>query len=228
MPALPDVPSVVRINLDFALSETLRGGVRQFWSFSGGPPSIANLEQLATDVSTTYDSEFAPLTPANYALKEVVCTDLTSDTSAQGLWSGTVQGTRSGANLPEDVAVLQSFTIARRYRGGKPRTYWPFGTITDLSADGTVWDTELITAVTDAWNTFKADLLALTGIGITITDHVNVSYYSGFASVQNPVTKRWRNIPTPRTGDAVVDGITGFVVDSFPGSQRRRRFSTAF
>lgn len=227
MPALPPAPNVIKIEFEYSPGGTLRAGNRIYMAYTGGPPTAANLNTLSSDVSTLFGTDLASLLNEAYGLSEVQCTDLTSDSAAQGLWTGNVPGTRSngGVNIPISTCVLQNFVIARRYRGGKPKTYWPFGVDSDLTSSA-AWSTDLQTAVAAGWTSFLAALIAETGIGCTLTDHVNVSYYSGFASVENPVTHRWRNIPTPRVGDAVVDIITGNAVRLEIGSQRRRRTST--
>lgn len=228
MPALPAAPSVIRIQFEYVTVGSLRAGNRIYFRYSGGPPSPANLNTLSTDVSTAFGTDLASLMVVGYALTDVVCTDLTSDTSAEGSWSGSVEGTRSGSGGDASVndAVNHAFQIARRYRGGKPKTFWPFGVASDYVNPAT-WDNAFVAAVAAGWTSFEAALLALTGIGCTLTAHVNVSYYSGFAVSTNPVTGRARNIPTPRVGDAVVDTITGNVVKAEIGSQRRRRASTS-
>lgn len=228
MPALPDAPNVIRISLEYNTGGALRAGNRFFMQYSGGPPSAAQLNSMATDVSGLFGDDLAALMNSDYSLVGVTCTDLTSDTSAEGSWTGSVPGTRSGSATAASVndAATQNFTIARRYRGGKPKTFWPFGVEGDYQTVAT-WTASFVSAVEAAWATFLAGLLAITGAGCTLTTHVNVSYYSGFASVENPVTKRWRNIPTPRSGDAVVDTITGNSVSATIGSQRRRRTSTS-
>lgn len=229
VPALPDAPNVIRIRFEYTTEADLKAGNRIFYLYSGGPPSVAQLNTLATDVSTGFGTDLAPEMSQNYALTGVECTDLTSPTSAQGTWTGSVPGTRSSASVDNTLndAVIHNFVIARRYRGGKPKTFWPFGVSGDRQDDAH-WHSSFATEVENAWASFKTYLQALTGIGCTLTDHVNVSYYSGFASVQNPVTKRWENIPTPRTGTAVIDGITGNSVNLMIGSQRRRRSATSY
>jgi hypothetical protein len=112
-------------------------------------------------------------------------------------------------------------TVLRRYRGGKPRSYWPFGTYSDL-ANPSQWSTTYITAVTTAMDAFLAHMLAITESGTSLTSQVNVSLYSGFTSVENPVTHRWRNIPTYRTGTIPVDDIVSYSINAKPGTQRRR------
>jgi hypothetical protein len=227
MPALPDAPNVIRIALDFTLQTSHGGGSRFYVQYTGGPPTDANLNTLATDVSTAWSTDMASLHVAGIVLTDITCTDLTSPTSAEGTWTGSVPGTLSGDNMPIDIAANLHSVIARRYRGGRPKIFLPLGSQASLNTGDDTWTSGFITDVNTGWVAFKTALFALTGIGCTLTEHVNVSYYEGFASVQNPVTKRWRNIPTPRTGDAVIDTITSTVCQPLVSQQRRRRLEPA-
>lgn len=230
MPALPPAPSVIDIALDFALTATLKGSSRFYMLYTGGPPNGAQLNTLATDVSTTWSSDLNSLMTNEFELTQIVCTDLSSPSAARGEWTGSIAGGNSShAAVTLDTATLLNFQIARRYRGGKPKMFLPIGTIGDISGDPpNTWGSTFIEAVDTGWGSFQTALKALTGIGMTLTNQVNVSYYSGFASVQNPVTKRWRNIPTPRTGSAQIDAITNFTCNPTMSQQRRRRFSTTY
>lgn len=227
MPALPAAPSVIKVALHFQLDAGHTGSSRFYMKYSGGPPSDADLDTLASGVSTVFGSDLASWMSENYHLVEVFCTDLTSGTAAEGSWTGSVAGGRSGTVLPIDACVCLNHKIARRYRGGKPKIFLPFGLQSDLNSDGDTWTSGLISGLGTAWHTFVTDVEAIGSIGCTLTDIVNVSYYSGFASVENPVTHRWRNIPTPRSGDATIDGITSTFVYPYISQQRRRRFTPA-
>lgn len=230
MPALPPAPSVIRIALDFSLTATLKGGSRFFMLYSGGPPSVANLNTLCTDVETAWSSNLNSLMTNEFELTQITARDLTSDTAAAGEWTGSLAGGNSShAAITVDAATLLNLQISRSYRGGKPKMFLPIGTIGDISGDPpTTWGNTFISDVDSGWAAFITALKALSGIGCTLTNQVNVSYYAGFASVQNPVTKRWRNIPTPRTGDATIDLITNFSCNPLISQQRRRRTATTY
>jgi len=223
VPALPAAPNVIRIELGFAIYTTHGATSRFYMQYTGGPPSDGNLNTLASDVSTAWASTMAAAQYVGVDLIEITCTDLSTPTSAIGTWSGSVAGTLSGTPLPVEICGNLHSVIARRYRGGRPKLFIPMGITASLAGDETSWSTAFISDVNGYWAAFKTALFALTGIGCTLTEHVNVSYYEGFASVQNPVTKRWRNIPTPRTGDAVIDTITATTLQTLISQQRRRR-----
>lgn len=193
---------------------------RFYVKYSGGAPSVADCNTLALAVSSAWDAHLVNLPPADVALVGVVVTDLTSPSAHQGTWAGSITGTRSGAPMSINDVVNLGFKIDRRYRGGKPKMYGPWGVVTDLDTRNT-WTSGFVSAVNSDWGDFMSYVLASVAGTTTLTDQVNVSYYEGFASVQNPVTMRWRNIPTPRPA-AVIDVITAHACSPTVSSQRRR------
>lgn len=222
MPALPDVPSVIRVDFKHTEDEDPGLGNRFFYKYSGGAPAPSDLNSFATQLSEWWGDYLAELAHSVVTLVSIVVTDLTSPTSARGEWAGSVSGTRSSTPLPVNDCALQNYTIARRYRGGKPRTYSPWGTVADLeSGSVTRWGSSFVTLCDSQWSTYESHVIGA-GMGpASPTEQVNVSYYSGFLSVQDPITLRWRNIPTPRSA-AVVDAITAHALNPIVGSQRRR------
>lgn len=225
MPPLPSAPSVLRVNYGFSQAAGLQSGFRSFYSYSGTAPSNATCTAIANAISTAFQSELIPLMVSEFAFLSVDVTDLTSDTGGAGLWTGDIGGSRSGGAVAVDAAVNLSFQIARRYRGGKPKAFLPFGSLTDAIDNNNAWSNAFLTTVDGAWSTFDNAVLAITESGTTLSQHVNVSYYQGFVSAQNPITKRWRNIPTLRD-TPVIDTIVAHAAKSVIGVQRRRRTST--
>lgn len=220
MPALPDAGNVVRLDFKHSEGVDLALGNRTFWKFSGSGPSISNMNDLAGFAEGFWSSYLKPLAPNEVNLIEIVATDLTSPMASRGQWNGSVAGTRGSGSLPINDVVLLNFEVLRRYRGGKPRIYAPWGTSADLATDAT-WNTTMIGDVNAGWTSFRGGFIGQGFGSCAITEQVNVSYYEGFDSVQNPVTKRWRNIPTPRTTPQI-DVIPAFSCNPFVGSQRRR------
>jgi hypothetical protein len=153
-------------------------------------------------------------------LTSVTVTDLSSSTGGVGQYFGSQAGDRGGPVMPAGVAVLVNYAIGRRYRGGKPRSYLVFFVADDMATTQT-WEAASVTSLHAALVTYFAAVIGLASGGVTITQHVNVSYYSGFLSSENPVTHRWRNISTPRAVP-LVDQISSFAVNGIPSSQRRR------
>ncbi len=220
MAELPAIPGVLRADLIFTDGTDTDVQSRLFFQYEPA-------EMLTQDAATTFADNMYALVAGQLALwhpdvtfTEARITDLYSDTAPIGISTGVADGSRSGGPLPAGVATCVSFSIARRYRGGRPRNYLPWGTSTDLATpnawtDGYISDVE--TAITHITSTFSGD----SADGTTIGPHVNVSYYQGFTVNGAPATVRPKVRSSPRA-TPVVGTITDNVVVPYPGSQRRR------
>lgn len=220
MPALPSVSEVLRIQLRHSNGTDTDVLDRLYWSYSGTAPSASGLNTMCSTLAGNWATTMAPLAATTVALTEIVITDLSTDTSPQGTWSGTHAGTRSGASNSAATSVLGNFAIARRYRGGKPRIYLPYLSDTDIT-NPQQWFAASITALNTAWTTFMGDIVSALPSGTTNEGQVNVSYYNGFTAVENPITHRYRNVPTLRE-TPVQDAIVSTSFSLRLASQRRR------
>jgi len=181
----------------------------------------ADATNLANSLKTAWTTNFAPLCHPQVSLTSVVVTDLSSPTGGQGTSTGAVVGTRAGTTLTSNDCFLVDFKINRRYRGGKPRQYWPFGIQTDI-LDPQHWTTTFVTAVTNAHNAMGAAAISLTWSGGQIANSINISWYQGFTVVTNPVTGRARNVPKLRT-TPLTDQVTASTFSQRIATQRRRQ-----
>lgn len=224
MPALPAVPSVLKCSI-----QHLFGGVpvyvHEYLRYSGSPPAQADASAIANSIKSAWSSNLAALCHPSVVYQTTVVTDLNSATGGQGQSNGTVAGTLSGFAMTSNDAFLVNRHIQRRYRGGKPRQYWPFGVIASVN-DPQHWTSTFITTVTAAYNAWITALSAITWGSTSISGPVNVSYYQGFTSVQNPSTGRWHNVPKLRA-TPVVDVITSSSMNSRIATQRRREHFSA-
>jgi hypothetical protein len=219
MPPLPNVPNVLRADFLWSLSDDTDISTRLFLRYSGGPPSSSDAAALAADIYNPLHI-VDTMWGTDTVLTGCRVTDLSSSTGGQGEHTQSTEGGRAGGELPAGVCLLANYLINRRYRGGKPRSYWPWMTSDDFFTRR-AWAAE---SVTEAASNLAATFTAIIGLNegtTTITQHVNVSYYSGFTVVTNPVTGRARNVPTLRNVP-VVDQINSFNVSTTPASQRRR------
>jgi hypothetical protein len=221
MPPLPPAPSVIRISFQFVIGLDQTAGSRLFFKYTGGAPDAADCVTLASNAKAAADTYFLPLMPASSAVNSATVTDLGSDTGAEGT-SGTQEvGTRSGSELPAGTATLINYEIARRYRGGKPRTYFPFGCAPDL-ANASTWTTAFVDAVLTNVEAFIGEQIGATGGSTVISEHVNLSYYGPPNQIiTNPVTGRARTVSTRRAAP-IIDNVTAITVPTKPSSQRRR------
>ena len=224
MPALPAVPNVLRLDHYFHIAEDLTAKTRKFWKYLGGPPTNAELATMATAVRTAFASDMASLLSSFWELSEIVVTDLSSSTAAQGSDSTAVPGTRSGSSNSASVCLLESLKIGRRYRGGHPRNYWPFGVNGDFATAQT-WLPAFITACDTGFTSFHSAIDSAIGAWGTSEGQVNVSYYSGFTT-HTGTTGRVRNVSTVRLAP-LVDAATGVIFQVGIASQRKRLLKLA-
>lgn len=226
MPPLVDIPNVLRVIYAQTVGADAEVIDRIYLKYSGTAPTNASCVTIAGLIHASYVTELVPMLNAANAIRAVEVTDLTTTSSGQGTSSSTVSGSRSGGELSAGAAALLNFSIGRRYRGGKPRAYFPFGSAPDLQTPQT-WTSGFISALGVAFQLHVDDLLAITTGGIVITGLVNVSYYSGFNTVGPDAEGRFRYPPKPRTAAITPDAITGFAVNPKVGSQRRRNLHSS-
>ena len=221
MPALPDVPNVLRLTAFWHIGEDLSVSNSLDFKYTGGPPSATDATALAQTASTNAATHLYPILQSNQTCDFWTCRDLASHAGAFGQSAAGSAGTGSGGILPAATCVLTNYKIGRRYRGGKPRTYWPFGTTNDLQDEST-WSSTAVGNFGTHIAAWFASMIGVTEGTTEITEHVNVSFYSGFTSVLNPITGRTKDVAKLRTGGPVVDTIVAQTISNKPGSQRRR------
>lgn len=222
MPALPSPGKVVRLKYIFAFSD---GGplchVRPYYSYSGTNPSIADCQTLANAVMTDANTNLAGLFGSWITLDGVEVTDLSSATGSVNTSShAPIAGTNSGSALPQEVAACFRYQVGRRYRGGHPKEFWPFGVQANMT-DELDWTSAFITAMDTDMTTHVGNIVGQVFGGSTITAKVNISYYEGF-TVFTGVTGRARNVSKART-TPIVDDVSILGLLGKISTQRRRR-----
>jgi hypothetical protein len=221
MPALPPVPNVIRVIFHWGLEADNAAQTRRYFSYTGGAPSTGDCNALAADIDTAGGASFPSILSNAYQLSSVVVQDLASTSGAEGISSGAHGGTRAGTPTPVNTGTLTNWLIPRRYRGGKPRSYFPFLVAGDL-VNNQAYTTASTTAVDTALGTFVAAVIGATSGSTVIAAHVNVSYYEGFTNVPYGSPTKYRRTPTLRPGGPLVDVIATHQTSSKPGTQRRR------
>lgn len=219
MPALPAVPSVLRIALIGLFGEDTNIVNRWFTHYTGTAPTSSQLNTLAAAVLTAWAANMASVIQAGYATESVSIEDLSSATSAVGSAVGSHAGTDTGVTTFAGGAFIIQHKISRRYRGGHPRTYLAGCSPGHLSDDQT-WAPSYAAAVITAWDSFMNAIASAVWSGATLDTNVNVSYYEGFHNFTYP-SGRIRPIPTLR-GTPLVDAYAINAANPRPGSQRRR------
>jgi hypothetical protein len=204
MPPLPDVAQVVKVEV-IQDSDGIPVVNLLHYRYTGGPPSIANLTTFATTVHAQWLAHIMTDLATTFLLEEVIATDLTSATSARGSFTLQSAGAAVDEQISANAACVIAHNIARRYRGGHPRSYLCGLVATDLFDSHTLNPANVAAFQVD-WDTFTANVIAAAIPGTASTTYVNVSYRTGNAP---------RVVP-------LVDAILSSTVRARVGSQRRR------
>jgi hypothetical protein len=220
MPALPSVAKTLLCVIRFTHTGGGGGVVRFFIAYSGTAPTSGQLNTFCTALNTDVVTWLIPSIHSEWTYVGSEATDLSSPTAAQGSATASQAGTYAGTALPADAAFVASYEINRRYRGGHPRSYFPFGVAAAMT-DAREWSAGSVTNFLAAVNGFYTAVIGNLWTGAGSLFHVSVSYYQSFTVYVNPITGRARNVPKPRTVP-IVDTITTVLGRAQIGSQRRR------
>lgn len=220
MPALPPVPGVLRVQLTWGTGNSKVNLTNLHFAYTAGPPTAANCATMAASVVSAAATNLTSLMASAASMGEATVTDLATTSGHQGTGGSPFSGSRSGADTAASTCLVMQYDIARRYRGGKPKSFLPLGTATDITT-ARQWVSSFTSAALTGWNNFITAVVAA-GAGCTITNQVNVSYFSGFTNVPYGSPTKYRRVPTLRSGGPVTDAIISTVASPIPGSQRRR------
>lgn len=200
------IPGIARVSV-----EGLFGGVKTanvFWVGDTGTSlgySQTEIDFIATSVRGFYATRFAPLLANGWSHTQTIAVDQTSEFGLAGIATTAVNGTDGTQVFTSATAQGITWKIARRYRGGHPRTYLPPpGNGAAMSA-GSTWSATRVSGL----------LAAATGF---LTD-VNGSSIAGRSFPLVCVHREKGRTPlVPR----LVDRVLAATVDSRPDTQRRR------
>lgn len=225
MTPLPPVANTMRVDMQWNIGNDTTALVRFYLGYSGGAPDATDCAAFCADVHSAFDSHLAALLYTGSQVDQIKVTDIASDTGAQAFINIADNGTRSGGALPAGTAAVSSYRIARRYRGGKPRSYWPFGVDSDL-ADRGDWTSGFVSATTTGVTAFFAALAGASSGSTTISGQINVSYFQGYLPPTVAPNNRAKNNVKPRVGGPITDAILGWTTNPRPASQRRRNLNS--
>lgn len=221
MPPLPPYAQCLAVRHMFDVGDDVSVATRLHYTYTGTAPSDATCATIAQDIYNSEVTNIVPVLGADNSITGVSVQDLTTSSSGFGEYIHQTTGTEAGTPLAAGTAVLLNIRIARRYRGGKPRTYWPLGTSSDLT-NPNEWANASINAFKAAIGQVIDDTIALSVAGTTMGTMVNLSYYEGFTAVLNPITGRTRDVPKVRSVAIAPDVFIGIAINPRPASQRRR------
>jgi hypothetical protein len=211
VPALPVVPGVIKFTVEGTSDGSGPWVNVLHWSYTGTLPTGPTLNSFCASLLAAWNTNFAPVMDSSRVLTTVTAIDLSSASGAAGSASDALPGTRTGGILPASAAVVVSKLIARRYRGGHPRSYLTAGVMEDLD-DASHWTTSLATAVDGAYLAVSTALAALAVGGTNLDLEACVSY---FDTTSVPAPPHRRVVP-------LVEPVTGINVRLHIGTQRKR------
>lgn len=219
MPPLPAAPHCASLDTHFTIGDDTHALSRIYLQFPNDP-GTPDLQSLANAAGATFGTAGLQNEMAGtVTVTSFVATSLVNPTLPQGINGVSLAGTEvRGGNLPAETCAVIAYSVARRYRGGHPRGYWPFGQAPDMQSPQ-LWSTTFRDALQTAFRTWINDICGTTYVaGAPI--HVNVSYYSGSTWHQKP-NGNWIRIAT-RRGAPLIEPVVSQNVRLRIGSQRRR------
>jgi len=180
--------------------------------YTGGPPSTTDLLVLAHDVAEAFWTDPVQADyPSSTVFVGVRATDLASDTGAVGEYPVGTAGTAEDPGTPAGCSMMVNYQIARRYRGGHPRSYFPALANGAVDTPGT-WDS---TVVSDFNTVLAAVFVAMNSSTSGTTD------LSGQCCVSYVDDNAYRV-------DNLVEPVTGMSASNRIRTQRRRLTSSSF
>lgn len=185
------------------------------FAFGGTGPTNATAAAIASAIASQWGTHMSPEQPAPTTLEEVQVTDLSSTTAGEGTWSGSIAGTRGDDSIPANAALLISYPVQVRYKGGHPRSYlYVLGNADFTGAEA--WTAAATAEVLTHWNAFLTGCLGVGTGGTTLNGLVAIRYHGKFLPNSGPP---FYYLTTPIVMPLNLSLMTA---DSQIASQRRR------
>lgn len=203
-------PGLVKVDYAFSLGGRTWHIIR--WIDSGSalfaPYTATDLDSLALQCQDAIAGVQA-FTTTDTTFEGTTTTDFTSDLGLVGTATAGGGGTEAPPALPIQCAAEIDWKIARRYRGGHPKSFLS-GIAEARQTSNRDWTSGFVSGLQTAANTWSNDLSAVAithGASTEVFTHVNSSKFT--AHSERP--------------SVVVDPIVEAVVNGVISSQRRRR-----
>lgn len=220
MPALPPVPSVLRLRWIGTDAADTAVGSHLFFRYGGTAPSSAQLATQAAAWGNIWATNMAPITDVGYTLSVIEIIDLSSPTSATTETPVSHAGTRTGAALPLNVAFTVGLTTNLRRRGGHWHAQVRCGVQGDLN-NPQQWTAAFVSAFTTAWTGFVGGIQNSLWSGATSMAPVGVQYYGPPNKLVTNSSGRVRTVSS-LLATPVVYPAQAFTYRTRLGSARRR------
>lgn len=220
MPPLPSVPNQLKVTMGWEIGGDAKIETIHHFTYSGGAPSTATCVAIAAQIQSYAATDLEALLYTSGFLDTVTVLDIATSSGAEGTATSRWAGTRAGVEMPVNCCVLLNHQIARRYRGGKPKSFLPFGVQADLFTKNS-WSSALVNAVSAAWATFITNVNTISISGTSVTAYSSISYYQGYNTPTTSPSGRVKQSSKLRT-TPIVDSIVASTAQARVGSQRRR------
>jgi len=219
MPALAPVPGVLKYRfMHHVGTDTNVGSHLYFRTVTS--PTQAQIQSAADAAHNAWVTNFAPLCSTSNGLNQVIVMDLSSPSSPLGVNTTAAAGTLGGLPNPASTCCLLNIPVPRRYRGGKPRVYWPLGSGAEL-ASPQAWVGTFVTSLNSAWVALGTAITSNLTTWAPSAGLVSVSYYLG-GEWKPDQNGNYHRVPTPRA-TPLVDVVVGTAAFSATPSTQRRR-----
>lgn len=186
MPTLPSAAKILRCTYSGTYGSTKWVNVFHL-RYTGTLTTQADADSITASLQSAWASNIASLVHTTCSLTQTTLQDLSSLTSPQSVNSTPHAGSSASAyNMPANVALVVSFKIGRRYRGGHPRMYVP-AQVQNNTVNSNQWTGTWVLTAKNAMTAWVGALNAITTTGITLSEAGSLSYYSGHALRPTPV-----------------------------------------
>lgn len=203
MAATPPVPGVVKCVLQGVCAAIPVANVFHM-GYTGQPPTGAQCDGLAQVMANSYAANLVPHLSSDMVMNFFQVIDLSSEVGSAAVIEVSHPGGISGQAAPNNCAVVISKEIARRYRGGHPRTYICGGLQSQINTE-TTWNASYATQMANAWAAFIQGMIG-TVSWPQVLEEVVVHYVKNHLPLANPL----------------VDATVGAVARTTLGTMRRR------
>lgn len=184
MPPLPPVSSAVKIRLIGTYFFRPWNNII-YAQYSVPTPTAANLSAYASALATVWGTNVAPLCNTAVSLTAIDVIDIASATGASASVSVAIPGTLTGQALPIQAAMVASWHINLRYRGGHPRSYVPAG-VPASTVNGNTWTSTFITSAVASMTGFLNGMNGIS-LGGGSSFMIAVSYHTAHAVRPTPL-----------------------------------------
>jgi len=157
---LPDVRNVARIKALGAYQG--QPWVAQFyWHYNASVLDDTGMTNLLNGFQSATNTNLAPAANNSVTITSWSGWDLSTRLGVVGTIAGTFVGSRAGTAMTVQDAVVSSWTVSYRWRGGHFRTYWPFGVQPDFP-DGRLMTTAAQLAIRNALTSWMTQVNGIT------------------------------------------------------------------